>query len=561
MKAFNPFDFVIAVLEDDPIMMAIIKDALQEQGYTVCPAFSITELQRLLNPGIDLILSDIHLPDGNGLEFCLNLKHKKQINCPIIAITSNEKQDAIDAVFQSGADDYIQKPFVLQELTARVALHIKSHSMNQSLAAVLEDQPAGILIVDEYGSLVFSNSKAKEWLNSPLNVQENWMDSLAISSRDKLKIKSLLADDSAQRDSCFTQYKVDSEVRYIEWSVKANHLIKHGRIIYLSNHTEIKNLKENLQLSSQIIGTSSAVVSLIESIKQLSQVDWSVLIEGETGTGKELVARSLHEHSDRSNAPFIAINCAGLTETLLTDQLFGHEKGAFTGAENAQKGFFEQAEHGTLFLDEIGDLPLIMQGTLLRVLQEKSITRLGGNQTVNIDVRLIFATHQNLEAMVNNGQFRRDLYYRINSASIQVPPLRQRQQDIAPLMQYWLIQDCQKNSLHKPLLEESAIQWFKQQLWPGNIRQLQQVVRRILLADQTRVDEALARQVYGHQDKPLKQDSSSASLAETALNSEIEHILKAISTAQGNKDAAAKMLGISRATLYRKLQKYQQSHI
>jgi len=561
MKAFNPFDFVIAVLEDDPIMMAIIKDALQEQGYTVCPAFSITELQRLLNPGIDLILSDIHLPDGNGLEFCLNLKHKKQINCPIIAITSNEKQDAIDAVFQSGADDYIQKPFVLQELTARVALHIKSHSMNQSLAAVLEDQPAGILIVDEYGSLVFSNSKAKEWLNSPLNVQENWMDSLAISSRDKLKIKSLLADDSAQRDSCFTQYKVDSEVRYIEWSVKANHLIKHGRIIYLSNHTEIKNLKENLQLSSQIIGTSSAVVSLIESIKQLSQVDWSVLIEGETGTGKELVARSLHEHSDRSSAPFIAINCAGLTETLLTDQLFGHEKGAFTGAENAQKGFFEQAEHGTLFLDEIGDLPLIMQGTLLRVLQEKSITRLGGNQTVNIDVRLIFATHQNLEAMVNNGQFRRDLYYRINSASIQVPPLRQRQQDIAPLMQYWLIQDCQKNSLHKPLLEESAIQWFKQQLWPGNIRQLQQVVRRILLADQTRVDEALARQVYGHQDKPLKQDSSSASLAETALNSEIEHILKAISTAQGNKDAAAKMLGISRATLYRKLQKYQQSHI
>ena len=561
MKAFNPFDFVIAVLEDDPIMMAIIKDALQEQGYTVCPAFSITELQRLLNPGIDLILSDIHLPDGNGLEFCLNLKHKKQINCPIIAITSNEKQDAIDAVFQSGADDYIQKPFVLQELTARVALHIKSHSMNQSLAAVLEDQPAGILIVDEYGSLVFSNSKAKEWLNSPLNVQENWMDSLAISSRDKLKIKSLLADDSAQRDSCFTQYKVDSEVRYIEWSVKANHLIKHGRIIYLSNHTEIKNLKENLQLSSQIIGTSSAVVSLIESIKQLSQVDWSVLIEGETGTGKELVARSLHEHSDRSNAPFIAINCAGLTETLLTDQLFGHEKGAFTGAENAQKGFFEQAEHGTLFLDEIGDLPLIMQGTLLRVLQEKSITRLGGNQTVNIDVRLIFATHQNLEAMVNNGQFRRDLYYRINSASIQVPPLRQRQQDIAPLMQYWLIQDCQKNSLHKPLLEESAIQWFKQQLWPGNIRQLQQVVRRILLADQTRVDEALARQVYGHQDKPLKQDSSSASLAEAALNSEIEHILKAISTAQGNKDAAAKMLGISRATLYRKLQKYQQSHI
>jgi len=561
MKAFNPFDFVIAVLEDDPIMMAIIKDALQEQGYTVCPAFSITELQRLLNPGIDLILSDIHLPDGNGLEFCLNLKHKKQINCPIIAITSNEKQDAIDAVFQSGADDYIQKPFVLQELTARVALHIKSHSMNQSLAAVLEDQPAGILIVDEYGSLVFSNSKAKEWLNSPLNVQENWMDSLAISSRDKLKIKSLLADDSAQRDSCFTQYKVDSEVRYIEWSVKANHLIKHGRIIYLSNHTEIKNLKENLQLSSQIIGTSSAVVSLIESIKQLSQVDWSVLIEGETGTGKELVARSLHEHSDRSSAPFIAINCAGLTETLLTDQLFGHEKGAFTGAENAQKGFFEQAEHGTLFLDEIGDLPLIMQGTLLRVLQEKSITRLGGNQTVNIDVRLIFATHQNLEAMVNNGQFRRDLYYRINSASIQVPPLRQRQQDIAPLMQYWLIQDCQKTSLHKPLLEESAIQWFKQQLWPGNIRQLQQVVRRILLADQTRVDEALARQVYGHQDKPLKQDSSSASLAEAALNSEIEHILKAISTAQGNKDAAAKMLGISRATLYRKLQKYQQSHI
>jgi len=561
MKAFNPFDFVIAVLEDDPIMMAIIKDALQEQGYTVCPAFSITELQRLLNPGIDLILSDIHLPDGNGLEFCLNLKHKKQINCPIIAITSNEKQDAIDAVFQSGADDYIQKPFVLQELTARVALHIKSHSMNQSLAAVLEDQPAGILIVDEYGSLVFSNSKAKEWLNSPLNVQENWMDSLAISSRDKLKIKSLLADDSAQRDSCFTQYKVDSEVRYIEWSVKANHLIKHGRIIYLSNHTEIKNLKENLQLSSQIIGTSSAVVSLIESIKQLSQVDWSVLIEGETGTGKELVARSLHEHSDRSSAPFIAINCAGLTETLLTDQLFGHEKGAFTGAENAQKGFFEQAEHGTLFLDEIGDLPLIMQGTLLRVLQEKSITRLGGNQTVNIDVRLIFATHQNLEAMVNNGQFRRDLYYRINSASIQVPPLRQRQQDIAPLMQYWLIQDCQKTSMYKPLLEESAIQWFKQQLWPGNIRQLQQVVRRILLADQTRVDEALARQVYGHQDKPLKQDSSSASLAETALNSEIEHILKAISTAQGNKDAAAKMLGISRATLYRKLQKYQQSHI
>jgi DNA-binding NtrC family response regulator len=231
-----------------------------------------------------------------------------------------------------------------------------------------------------------------------------------------------------------------------------------------------------------LVGQSRVMQTIYKEIGRVAARPVNVLIRGETGTGKELIARAIYQHSDRANAPFVAINCAAIPETLLESELFGHERGAFTGAENRRIGRFEQAHEGTVFLDEIGDMTPGTQAKLLRVLQEKHLQRLGGKETIPTDIRVIAATHRDLEAAMREKQFRDDLFYRLSVVTISIPALRERREDVPELTNYFLRKYGHELGANQPSIHPDAVTFLQSQPWPGNVRELENVVRKVLLS-------------------------------------------------------------------------------
>ncbi len=230
-----------------------------------------------------------------------------------------------------------------------------------------------------------------------------------------------------------------------------------------------------------IVFQSEKMEKIISLVKKVAKTDATVLIRGESGTGKELIAKAIHNLSNRKEKPFIAVNCASIPETLLEAELFGHKKGAFTDAYTDRKGKFEQANGGTIFLDEIGDMPLSLQAKILRVLQEKEITPLGSNKNTKVDVRVLSATSRNLEEMIKNGEFREDIYYRLNVIPINLPPLRERKEDIPLLADYFLTKSSLKHNIPKPVITDNAIDFLKDMIWKGNIRELENFIEKLIV--------------------------------------------------------------------------------
>jgi nitrogen regulation protein NR(I) len=324
-----------------------------------------------------------------------------------------------------------------------------------------------------------------------------------------------------------------------------------------------------------IIGNSRAMQTIYKEIGRVASKPVNVLIRGETGTGKELVARALYQHGDRVNAPLVAINCAAIPETLLESELFGHERGAFTGAELRRIGRFEQAHHGTIFLDEIGDMTPGTQVKLMRVLQEKCIQRLGSRETIPVDVRVIAATHRDLEAAIKYKEFREDLYYRLSVVVVTLPPLRERREDISELVKYFLRKYSDELGAVDPSIHPDALEFLRAQSWPGNVRELENVVRKVLLLAQgytisvDHVQAALAQAAApvatGDQSLGAYVDAllaaaqcgeladAHARLLETV---EREIFRRAIDRARGNQAKAARWLGVSRLTMREKLLKF-----
>jgi DNA-binding NtrC family response regulator len=235
------------------------------------------------------------------------------------------------------------------------------------------------------------------------------------------------------------------------------------------------------ETSDRLIGSAPAMQSLFKQMGRVAPLDVNVLVLGESGTGKELVARAIYHHSRRSQGPFLAINCAAIPETLLESELFGHEKGAFTGAERQRIGKFEQCHRGTIFLDEVGDMPPATQAKMLRLLQDGQFQRVGGNETLKVDVRIIAATNQNLDAMIADNRFRRDLYYRIRGVTLHLPPLREREDDIAELAHYFLFRLNRQLGTAVQTISSEALELLERHPWPGNIRELQSVLREALI--------------------------------------------------------------------------------
>lgn len=298
----------------------------------------------------------------------------------------------------------------------------------------------------------------------------------------------------------------------------------------------------------QLVGTSPSMRQLLEQIDQVAQGDWTVLIEGETGAGKELVAQAIHHNSARRNARFVPVNCAGLTESILGSQLFGHLRGAFTGATADQVGFIEAADGGTLFLDEIGDISSPIQSALLRVLQEHEITRLGETRSRKVNVRVITATNQNLRQRVKSGLFRQDLYYRIRSARIRVAPLRDRREDIPLLVDAFLSDD--RVNAGRPILRisDAALRVLSAYDWPGNVRELRGALEYAVCRCRTTCIDVVDLPVECVEGRSLMSNARPALVAD-----ERARIVQALRRAGGSKVKAAKILGIGRATLYRRL--------
>ncbi len=437
----------LLIIEDDKIMRVTLTDYLRSKGHgVVACSLGADGIAGFDKRDFSLVISDVMLPDMNGLDILKKIKEKAPRAVVLIITAYGTIKDAVEAL-KLGAFDYITKPFALEEFN---------------------------LII-----------------NRALEVKE--------LKDENIRLK--------------------------------------------------KNLSECFSFPN-IIGDSPEMNNVYDLIGKVSKIDSTVFILGESGTGKELVATTIHYQSDRRKGPFIKVNCAALPENLIESELFGVEKGAFTGADRRKAGRFERADKGTIFLDEIGDLSAGVQTKLLRVLQDGSFERVGGTKTLKVDARVITATNKNIEEEIQEGGFREDLYYRLNVIPIRMPALRERKEDISPLIDSFLANyNCAFGK--KVSLSSEAITALFDYDYPGNVRELKNILERLVGLASTEVVsiDSLPEHVAKQQGKM----TATVSLAEVSAEAEKVHIMKTLKSAKGNKTRTAELLGISRKTLWEKI--------
>jgi PAS domain S-box-containing protein len=435
-----------------------------------------------------------------------------------------------------------------------------SHELRKNrddLISILNEFPAGTLVVEAEGMLAFASTTCRAILGiAPESVTgQHWRRVLPVDADAARQIQRTFEAPANAREPVTLRWQdAGLATHWVECSVKDDPRDPARRLVFLEDVTELRRLRDKLEATrfGGLIGESGAMAELNRLTAEIARGDWTVLIEGETGVGKELVARGIHEASPRRAGPFIAVNSAGLSESLLASQLFGHRKGAFTGATADQQGFFEAASGGTIFLDEIGDLPFPMQAALLRVLQEHEITRLGETRARGIDVRVVAATHKDLAAECAAGRFREDLLFRLRVARIHIPPLRARKTDIPMLVEHFLKSARRPAGKAVGSPDADAWQCLMAYDWPGNVRELRSCVDFALIHCQgaaIRVGDLppeirSARRTVAREAEAVPEFSSDGRL----------RLLQALEIAGGNRSQAAKLLGISRATLYRRVQ-------
>ncbi len=335
-------------------------------------------------------------------------------------------------------------------------------------------------------------------------------------------------------------------------------LISHDKKLDKKNASAINSdTGKHIKISGfeSIVGKSPSLLKIFDHILQVAPADTTVLITGESGTGKESIAQSIKELSKRKDKPFVKINCSALPPSLIESELFGHEKGSFTGASERRIGKFEQADNGTLFLDEIGDMPLEMQAKLLRAIQEKEIERVGGNLSIKVNVRIIAATNCNLEKEVADGRFRLDLYYRLNVFPIQLPPLRERKQDIGLLARHFIAVYSAKTGKNVTEISESALKSLLSYQWPGNIRELENLIERSILLAKTDTIEQIPLPAF---DEVKINNNSNEWYFKTIQENEREHIINVLERCNGRirgVGGASEILGLPPTTLASRMQK------
>ncbi len=327
-------------------------------------------------------------------------------------------------------------------------------------------------------------------------------------------------------------------------------------INYLNQEVSILRKKvESTFYTGEVIIKSRVMKDVFEQVKIVAPTGLSVLIQGESGTGKEVMAGLIHKLSTRKDKPFVAVDCGAIPENLIESELFGHEKGAFTDARTSKEGKFELAEGGTIFLDEVTNLSEANQIKLLRVIQERKVTRLGGKKPINLDVRILAATNTRLAEAVNMRKFRQDLYYRLNEFHIDLPPLRERKEDIKQFIEFFIKDANEELNKNVTEVSDAVIQKLMNHTWPGNVRELRNVIRRAVLMTKGNVISSISvpNEISGLFENPPKVDGENISMGEYTKSVERELILKALEECEGNKSKAAKLLNMNERTLYRKI--------
>ena len=531
----------ILLVDDDPSNLQLLRATLKRLGPRLVLAASGEEaLDKAREVRPVLILLDVMMPGIDGFETCRRLKRDPSLADGAVIFLSalDDSRDKIHGL-SVGAVDYIVKPFQPQEVLARVQTHLTIQQLraelaerNRQLAAanqqILEAVAEGICGFDCDGRITFANPAACQLSGHPeqsLLGQDRYGSRLflgqggeALPERATPAYASLVRGETIHSDTLLlrrldgTQFPVAltcAPVRRgatVEGAVLAFQDIsdrKRQEQALQDALGEVERLKERLAAENaylqaeirsdrqfgDIVGQNAALLAVLEQVRRVAPTKSSVLLQGESGTGKEAIARALHDLSPRRERPLIKVNCGAISPSLIESELFGHEKGAFTGALRQRAGFFELADGGTIFLDEVGELPLDAQVKLLRVLQDHELSRVGSEATIRIDVRVIAATNRDLAGLVETGRFRLDLYYRLNVFPITLPPLRERRDDI-PLLATKFLRD-QARALGKELkgLTPAALRLIESYDWPGNIRELQNVIERAaILASGVMVD-------------------------------------------------------------------------
>jgi sigma-54 dependent transcriptional regulator, acetoin dehydrogenase operon transcriptional activator AcoR len=441
----------------------------------------------------------------------------------------------------------------LEDLIAKIQ---RNHD---DLIAILNQLHIGTALTDRDGKVTFLSQAAQQFCgktNFPYS-GESWQ-ALFSDPAYHAQIEDMVNRSPGERQEVLVRMSaVGGEcTRWINVDVRDDPRDPERKMFFLYDASEVQTLRQLLGETGKyqdLIGTSHSMQLVFQQIQDFTRVDSTILIEGETGTGKELVARAIHQASHRNEFPFIAVNCAGLTESLVASQLFGHKRGAFTGAVSDQEGLIEAAEGGTLFLDEIGDIPLTVQTSLLRVLQEWEITRLGESRLRKVNVRVLAATHHNLANDVSAGTFRADLLYRIRVGRVLLPPLRERREDIPLLISHFLNQYRATTGRPVEAVSDEALRLLMAYAWPGNVRELKHAIEfAVIRCPQTIIrPQDLPPEVL-NQDERLP-EAPSEDIASSHNDNNKEKILAALKQTGGNRSAAAKLLGIARLTLYRRM--------
>ncbi len=427
----------------------------------------------------------------------------------------------------------------------------ESEHLNQNLIAILDQLEIGTIIINSQGYITYVNNPGERLVGGAWKNRDDgqWKFNLPLDAKEISQLSDSGNCHPSKREKVSVQFPGKRGNYYsVDIDIKDDSRIPGQQIWYLYDNTEIQSLRMILDQKNRfhhMVGKSKAMQTIFQRIQEIGNVEASVLIHGETGTGKELVARALHASSPRHRSPFIPVNCAGLTDSLLGSQLFGHKRGAFTGAFEDHRGFFESADGGTIFLDEIGDMPPSVQATLLRVLQEKEIMRLGESKARKVDVRIVAATNKDLPALVATGKFRSDLFYRIRVARIDLPALRDRREDIPLLVSEFLTESVTENRKSVEDLHAEAMQVLLRYSWPGNIRELKSAIDFAVI-------HCPAKHIRATDLPPELFDSGSPTPLPSTHERDV--ILKTLEHVKGNRAAAARNLGISRATFYRRLQ-------
>jgi len=450
----------LLVVDDDEIIRNLLRDLLSANRHEVeIAADTRSAIQMLRNREYEVVLTDLMLPDGNGLDV-LRAARARPYEPEVLVITAYGTIDSAVEAVRGGAFDYLTKPIAAQKLLLTVDRAIERRSLK----------------------------------------------------------------------------------------------------------TEVTNLRREVgerYAPQSIVAASPGMRRVLDLVDMVAATDSAILIQGESGTGKELVARAIHFRGARAARPFIAINCAALPEALLESELFGYAKGAFTGAATERKGLFEESDGGTILLDEIGDMPLLLQGKLLRVLQEGEIRRVGSTAVRRVDVRILASTNRNLSDLIREGRFREDLFYRLNVIPLVVPPLRERREDIIPLCRHFLTLHGGRLGRPPQTLSPEALELVLSHPWPGNIRELENVIERaitlssspVISVDEFRAIFSLGR-VGGQASASELSMPATTPPSGTVEGAEKETILRALHDADGNQTRAAQALGMGRNTLWRKMKKF-----